>query len=92
MMKDCLSSAQAKSNFVKQACEGEYPKMVKLYNELWVKMKYTGSQFSTSSGQLEDGAVVSNIFVGDEMDDVLRQSLAQFENAYLIVNKIEYYS
>jgi len=83
MMKDCLSSAQAKSNFVKQACEGEYPKMVKLYNELWVKMKYTGSQFSTSSGQLEDGAVVSNIFVGDEMDDVLRQSLAQFENAYL---------
>jgi len=83
MVKDSLAAAQAKSNFVRQACEGEYPKMVKLYSELWVKMKYTGAQYSTNTGQMEEVGMVGDIFVGEEMEEGLRESLAQFENAYL---------
>jgi len=83
MVKESLGAAQAKSNFVRQACEGEYPKMVKLYNELWVKMKYTGAQYSTPAGQVEEVGVVGNIFVGEEMEEGLRESLTQFEHAYL---------
>jgi len=83
MVKESLAAAQAKSNFVRQACEGEYPKMVKLYNELWVKMKYTGSQYNTPAGQVDEIGVAANIFVGDEMDEGLRESLTQFEHAYL---------
>jgi len=83
MVKDSLALAQAKSNFVRQACEGEYPKMVKLYSELWTKMKYTGAQYSTVTGQMEEVEMGSNIFLGEEMEDGLRESLTQFENAYL---------
>jgi len=83
MVKESFATAQAKSNFVRQACEGEYPKMVKLYNELWVKMKYTGAQYNTQPGQMEEVGVASNIFTGDEMDEGLRESLTQFEHAYL---------
>ena len=83
MVKESFATAQAKSNFVRQACEGEYPKMVKLYNELWVKMKYTGAQYNTPSGQMDEVGVTSNIFTGDEMDEGLRESLTQFEHAYL---------
>ena len=84
MVKESLGAAQAKSNFVRQACEGEYPKMVKLYNELWFKMKYTGAQYSNPAGQVEDVGVVGNIFVGEEMEEGLRESLTQFEHAYLV--------
>jgi len=83
MVKESFATAQAKSNFVRQACEGEYPKMVKLYNELWVKMKYTGAQYNTQVGQMEEVGLASNIFTGDEMDEGLRESLTQFEHAYL---------
>jgi hypothetical protein len=82
MVKESFATAQAKSNFVRQACEGEYPKMVKLYNELWAKMKYTGAQYNTPTGQMEEVGT-ANIFVGDEMEEGLRESLAQFEHAYL---------
>jgi len=84
MIKESLEVAQAKSNFVKQACEGEYPKLIKLYIELWSKLRNTGSQFSVSTGNIDDTTGSSiNLFLGNEIEDNLRESLIQFENAYL---------
>lgn len=86
ILKDCLFSAQAKSNFVKQTFEGEYPKLVKLYEELWTKLKYTSNQYILNSVHLEiDGnhERIEQVIFKDDMEDGLRESLAQFENAYL---------
>ena len=86
ILKDCLFNAQAKSNFVKQTFEGEYPKLVKLYEELWSKLKYTSNQYILSSVHLEiDGnsEIIEQVIFKDDMEDGLRESLAQFETAYL---------
>ena len=85
IMKDCLFNAQAKSNFVKQTFEGEYPKLVKLYEELWNKLKYTSNQFILSSVHLEieNSTEVDQVIFKDDMEEGMRESLAQFEHAYL---------
>ena len=86
ILKECLFNAQSKSNFVKQTFEGEYPKLVKLYEELWTKLKYTSNQYILSSVHLEiDGNTdsIDQVIFKDDMEDNLRESLAQFENAYL---------
>ena len=86
ILKDCLFDAQAKSNFVKQTFEGEYPKLVKLYEELWNKLKYTSNQYILSSVHLEietSTDTIDQVIFKDEMEDGLRESLSQFENAYL---------
>ena len=85
IIKDCLSTAQAKSNFVKQTFEGEYPKLVKLYEELWTKLKQTSSQY-TNTVQIEFDAtsdLAPQFGLRDEMEESLRESLSQFEHAYL---------
>ena len=86
IIKDCLFNAQTKSNFVKQTFEGEYPKLVKLYEELWNKLKYTSNQFILSSVHLEienKTEVIDQVIFKDDMEEGLRESLAQFEHAYL---------
>ena len=62
-MKESFATTQAKSNVVRPACEGEYLKMVKLFNELWVKVKYTGAQYNNPVVQVDEVGAVSNIFV-----------------------------
>ena len=74
-VQDCLATAQARSNFVRQTLEGEYPKLVKLYTEFWAKLQSTGAQY-TESNQSE--AVVT-----EEIDRGLRESFGQFERASL---------
>ena len=83
ILKDCLSAAQAKSNFVKQTFEGEYPKLVKLYEELWTKLKQTSSQYTNTLQAELDGMEAPDFGLNDKMEDSLRDSLAQFEHAYL---------
>ena len=83
IIKDCLSTAQAKSNFVKQTFEGEYPKLVKLYEELWTKLKQTSRQYTNTLQAEFDGVEVPDFGLHDKMEDSLRDSLAQFEHAYL---------
>ena len=86
IMKECLFNAQVKSNFVKQTFEGEYPKLVKLYEELWNKLKYTSNQFILSSVHLEienNTEAIDQVIFKDDMEEGLRESLAQFEHAYL---------
>ena len=85
IIKECLSTAQAKSNFVKQTFEGEYPKLVKLYEELWTKLKQTSSQYTNTLHIEFDGTsdLAPQFGLNDQMEESLRESLAQFEHAYL---------
>ena len=60
--------------------------MVKLYEELWNKLKYTSNQYILSSVHLEietSTDTIDQVIFKDEMEDGLRESLSQFENAYL---------
>lgn len=59
----CLHVA---SSFLKQAFEGEYPKLLRLYNELWRRLQ----QYSTSlQGALPATAIDSAIEIsGAELD------------------------
>ena len=60
--------------------------MVKLYEELWNKLKYTSNQFILSSVHLEienNTEVIDQVIFKDDMEEGLRESLAQFEHAYL---------
>uniref|UniRef100_A0A672YET2 Conserved oligomeric Golgi complex subunit 5 n=1 Tax=Sphaeramia orbicularis TaxID=375764 RepID=A0A672YET2_9TELE len=68
------------SSFLKQAFEGEYPKLLRLYNELWRRLQ----QYSSSL----QGAVVSSGGVDGSVDPqhpekALKDSLQPYEAAYL---------
>uniref|UniRef100_A0A672YET4 Conserved oligomeric Golgi complex subunit 5 n=1 Tax=Sphaeramia orbicularis TaxID=375764 RepID=A0A672YET4_9TELE len=70
------------SSFLKQAFEGEYPKLLRLYNELWRRLQ----QYSSSL----QGAVVSSGGVDGSVDmnpqhpeKALKDSLQPYEAAYL---------
>ena len=45
IVRTSLADAVIKSNFVKQTLEAEYPKLVKLYSEVWSKLRYSSSQY-----------------------------------------------
>jgi len=83
IVTNAFSAAAAKSNFVKQAFEGEYPKLVRLYCELWSRLRSTSQQYSTTTLQVEDTIVIEDPFTSNTMSSGLRSSLAQFEHAYL---------
>lgn len=85
MIHECLTTAMSKSNFVKQTLEAEYPRLVRLYTELWNKLRYSSSQYSPSpSNQLEDQAeTLEDPFTSIEMGPELRASLSSLEQAYL---------
>jgi len=79
-----LTNAAAKSNFVKQALEGEYPKLVRLYCELWGRLRATAQQYNTVTVmQPDDAIVIEDPFTLTTMSEKLRESLSQFEHAYL---------
>lgn len=78
-----LSNAAAKSNFVKQALEGEYPKLVRLYCELWGRLRATAQQYNTVTLQPDEAIVIEDPFTPLTMSENLRGSLSQFEHAYL---------
>ena len=51
------------STFVKQAFEGEYPKLLRLYNDLWRRLQeFSANMNSSSSTSLPD--------VSEDKDDV----------------------
>ncbi|XP_077981435.1 conserved oligomeric Golgi complex subunit 5-like [Glandiceps talaboti] len=82
------------STFVKQAFEGEYPKLLRLYNDLWRRLQ----QYSTdmkSQGMAESPVPNTSLTEGDlftntekqvkgtNPEQALKESLSAFENAYL---------
>ena len=82
-MIQCLSEQFAKStkesNFLKQALEGEYPKLLRLFNDLWRRL-------ASSCGEMtyEELEKISSPFLNrNKEEERLRESLKDFEQAYL---------
>ncbi|XP_062494267.1 conserved oligomeric Golgi complex subunit 5 isoform X2 [Pezoporus occidentalis] len=92
-----FQSATDSSTFLKQAFEGEYPKLLRLYNDLWKRLQQysqniqrnfnTGgaTDLLTELQQMEDDA--QDIFMQKTQDydpeKALKDSLQQYEAAYL---------
>uniref|UniRef100_A0A803WCP3 Conserved oligomeric Golgi complex subunit 5 n=1 Tax=Ficedula albicollis TaxID=59894 RepID=A0A803WCP3_FICAL len=92
-----FQSATDSSTFLKQAFEGEYPKLLRLYNDLWKRLQQYSQNiqrsFNTSGTtdlfaelqQMEEDA--QDIFMQKNEDydpeKALKDSLQQYEAAYL---------
>ncbi|XP_053319174.1 conserved oligomeric Golgi complex subunit 5 [Spea bombifrons] len=92
-----FTKATNSSTFLKQAFEGEYPKLLRLYNDLWKRLQQYSQNlqgsFTSSGGSdlvpeiqpVEDEA--HNIFVVKKQDNdpekTLKDSLQPYEAAYL---------
>uniref|UniRef100_A0A8C3Y555 Conserved oligomeric Golgi complex subunit 5 n=1 Tax=Catharus ustulatus TaxID=91951 RepID=A0A8C3Y555_CATUS len=92
-----FQSATDSSMFLKQAFEGEYPKLLRLYNDLWKRLQQYSQNiqrnFNTSGStdlfaelqQMEEDA--HDIFMQKKEDydpeKALKDSLQQYEAAYL---------
>ena len=77
-----LAAASAESNFLRQALEGEYPKLLRLFNDLWTRLHAAGVEMGVS-GNSADGGNCDNPFADANMHSGLRETLSSFERAYL---------
>ncbi|XP_069765263.1 conserved oligomeric Golgi complex subunit 5 isoform X2 [Narcine bancroftii] len=91
-----FQQATNSSTFLKQAFEGEYPKLLRLYNDLWKRLQqYSCSiQTATSGGFSEVSPEIpleeedaQNLFMSKKQDydpeKALKDSLQFYESAYL---------
>ncbi|XP_030581142.1 conserved oligomeric Golgi complex subunit 5 [Archocentrus centrarchus] len=92
-----LHRATEASSFLKQAFEGEYPKLLRLYNELWRRLQQYSASLQgalTSSGGLDVSLDIATIetdnqdlFTHGKQDynpeKALKDSLQAYEAAYL---------
>lgn len=94
MVSKEFTKAANDSTFLKQAFEGEYPKLLNLFNELWKRLMNLESQqtargalTSTSSWEDSPGDIEGPWFFSTDNDfrpeELLCNTLKLFENAYL---------
>jgi len=85
MAAETLAAAVGKSNFVKQTLEAEYHKLVRLYTELWAKLRHAATQYGPGPQQLLEGGAraLTDPFAEASMGAGLRASLTALEQAYL---------
>lgn len=96
LLKGKFSSAANSSSFLKQAFEGEYPKLLRLYNDLWKRLQQFSLTVETGSLSLATEALATgdvteeDIFSQSSKTDkqnssekALRETLTNFETAYL---------
>ena len=59
------------STFLKQAFEGEYPKLLRLYNDLWIRLQqYCGINLAGGLPVIQPLEPLFNLFMGYEEFDV----------------------
>ncbi|KAH9496319.1 Conserved oligomeric Golgi complex subunit [Bulinus truncatus] len=90
-----LNNASENSTFLKQSFEGEYPKLLRLYSDLWRRLQQFSIALSVtpSTGPVD---IVSGVDTDEDFfsqteksrqqydsEKVLRETLTAFENAYL---------
>ncbi len=72
----------SESNFLKQALEGEYPKLLRLFNDLWSRLHQVGADLRLE-GVMVDSAtareLLKNPLSSSTMDSTLRDALAELE-------------
>ncbi|XP_071486202.1 conserved oligomeric Golgi complex subunit 5-like [Diadema antillarum] len=92
LMKEEFGETANASTFIKQAFEGEYPKLLRLYNDLWKRLEqYNVVSMATAS--LDAHGVPQSPVVDDYVgfklgedyspEKALKESLTLFETAYL---------
>lgn len=82
-----FSDAAKDSTFIKQAFEGEYPKLLRLHNDLWKRLQQLNT-LSLSSMELASTSQdpydeQSSNLINFRPDQALHETLIPFENAYL---------
>ncbi|XP_048741093.2 conserved oligomeric Golgi complex subunit 5-like isoform X2 [Ostrea edulis] len=94
MLTDEFNNASEASTHLKQAFEGEYPKLLRLYNDLWKRLQQFSITTATSVSQSEPSGeeetnMEDDIFIPGskqsqyDSEKALRNTLTKFENAYL---------
>lgn len=71
--------------FLKQAFEGEYPKLLRLYNDLWKRLQQYGQNIQgkfNARGTTDISADAQHM--GDEAQDLFSARKPNYEYAYLI--------
>ncbi|XP_014663844.1 PREDICTED: conserved oligomeric Golgi complex subunit 5-like [Priapulus caudatus] len=79
-----FSKAANDSSFIKQAFDGEYPKLLRLYNDLWKRLQQFTAKL-TISASLDGLEATGNSALSSDYspEKAMRHSLLAFENAYL---------
>ncbi|XP_062611400.1 conserved oligomeric Golgi complex subunit 5-like isoform X4 [Saccostrea cucullata] len=94
MLTNEFNNASEASTHLKQAFEGEYPKLLRLYNDLWRRLQQFSITTATSVSQSEPSGeeetnTEDDIFIPGskrnqyDSEKALRNTLTKFENAYL---------
>ncbi|XP_041349093.1 conserved oligomeric Golgi complex subunit 5-like [Gigantopelta aegis] len=94
MLTNEFREAAETSTFLKQAFEGEYPKLLRLYNDLWKRLQQFNINMAVSPGSsdvapVDDVKKVDSSVKSDsdskryDSEAALRETLCSFENAYL---------
>ena len=65
------------STFLKQALEGEYPKLLRLYNDLWKRLHQFSLSVETGSLSVATDAMVAEQPIESMEEDIFRQSDSQ---------------
>lgn len=90
-----FTAAANESSFLKQAFEGEYPKLLRLYNDLWKRLRqFNVTSNTTATVSLTDLVMAESTEedffsqktsnkTGYDSEKALRDTLAGFETAYL---------
>ena len=63
--------------FLKQAFEGEYPKLLRLYNDLWKRLHQFSLSVETGSLSVATDAMVAEQPIESMEEDIFRQSDSQ---------------
>ncbi|XP_077450408.1 conserved oligomeric Golgi complex subunit 5 [Stigmatopora argus] len=93
-LREGFHTATQASSFLKQAFEGEYPKLLRLYNELWRRLQQHSASLRSSlsnsggtDGALEPETDHPDLFSQSKADynpeKLLKDSLHPYEAAYL---------
>jgi hypothetical protein len=84
LLKTSFHQASVDSSTIKQSLEGEFPKLIRLFNDLWSRL-CQASINSSAAGNIADlNVVLKNPFDDrSEISDNLRQVLVAFERQYL---------
>ena len=84
LLKTHLSQASADSSTIKQSFEGEFPKLIRLVNDLRSRLvQASQSNMAAFNHTSEIQAELHNPFNDDFLNDDLRQVLINFERQYL---------
>ncbi|XP_076362270.1 conserved oligomeric Golgi complex subunit 5-like isoform X4 [Tachypleus tridentatus] len=94
ILTECFSKTAQESTHIRQAFEVEYPKLLKLYTDLWKRLQHFNSSINVVTGpdsllQQQDSGDSAEIFTETidadtyNPEKALRDTLTSFEKSYL---------